>query len=256
MNFKEGQRIIAVANGFDYGCSVDSRGSSYTHDYAIGWKGTMGESNIITFDNGRVIQGCDQHNFEELKEETKMKPGDTVLVKGCKGMMLKFNGKTGIIVENENDIIISEFPYRICFDGTGISCGYLFADSELELIDEYPMDCGAAFKALIDGKMVIDSEGSVLSFNKDIMRFQCRTDGGYVNVSTLPNDVKFKEYVATPKFKRGDFVEVDGKYLRISQVDTKHDPCRIIYGLTSNPVAFGESFGSIYRDEEDIKEVQ
>lgn len=220
MNFKEGQRIIAIANGFDYGC-----------------KGTT---------------------FEGLKEETKMKPGDTVLAKGCKGMMLKFNGKTGIIVENENDII-SEFPYRVCFDGTGISCGYLFADSELELVDEYPMDYTAAFKALIDGKMVIDSEGSILSFNKDIMRFQCKTENGYVlNVDTVLNDVKFKEYVAAPKFKRGDFVTTVhlkcSVYYRVFKVYpmTNGEYC---YGITEFSDTYEHSDGNMIAKESELLEV-
>lgn len=124
-----------------------------------------------------------------------------------------------------------------------------------QALDEYPMDYTTAFKALIDGKMVEDEQGCILRFSKVDMRFQCRTEtGNFINVDTVPSNVKFKEYVATPKFTKGQFVECNGSYLRISQV-THNSHGELVYGLTSNPTAYQETFGSIYRCEEEIKEV-
>jgi hypothetical protein len=71
MEFKVGQRVVAVANGVTYG---ENSTNDYCHNYGVGWKGTVITQKAsgalsINFDNGRVIKGCDESNYgiEEAK---------------------------------------------------------------------------------------------------------------------------------------------------------------------------------------------
>ena len=126
--------------------------------------------------------------------------------------------------------------------------------SRFQALDEYSMDYTTAFKVLIDGKMVEDEHGCILRFNKVDMRFQCRTEtGNFINVDTVPSNVKFKEYVATPKFKRGDFVECQGSYYRVSNVIKEGND--YFYKITGRTMSHSKSDGTKVGEEE-FREVQ
>lgn len=124
-----------------------------------------------------------------------------------------------------------------------------------QALDEYPMDYTTAFKALIDGKMVEDSQGYVLRFDKDTVRFQCRTaTGKFGNVTNVPTNEKFREYIAKPKFKHGQFVEyandTNGWY-RIAKVNND-----LTYVVTSMPSTFKDGIAYIAAKESELSEVQ
>lgn len=65
-----------------------------------------------------------------------------------------------------------------------------------------------------------------------------------------------KECVATPKFKRGDFVEYDNGYLRILKVNTGNS--KVTYDITSVPSKYNNEEQAYYKGitEDNLKEVQ
>lgn len=94
MGFKKGDRVIVIHDG------TDSDFGEFR--YRIGWKGTWGERNECTFDNGYSIKsGCMQSNFEILKEEHKMdfKVGQKVTVVGQQYPEMDSIGYTEVITK-------------------------------------------------------------------------------------------------------------------------------------------------------------
>lgn len=179
----------------------------------------------------------------------KFKVGDNVRIVKNKGgielnVFIGFEGRVTEIDDNERCVVAGiHWDYDV----------YWFPD-ELELIDEHSMNYTTAFKALIDGKMVEDEYGYVIRFNKDTMRFQYRTEAfaEFTDISAMTNDGKYKEYVATPKFKRGDIVEYDDEYARVFKINDDKT-----YDITMQPSRYAN--GNIViqgKSEEELKEVQ
>lgn len=252
MEFKVNDRVVAVDNGYNFGRRADPRGSLVTHDYAIGWKGTVTTEEstesewVITFDNGRVIKGCSKGNFELAKEEQTMnnlafqaKPGDTVKVKGCTGETKKFNGETGKYLKTPYPM--ERYCHTVCFDGTGKSCGWLFADHKLEVVPQF---------AVGDKVMVTDGSYSMEFANGETKFSGNIVDNGatkYIYEITATNlvlptddDEEFndtiirrisdgrvffvqqrflKEYVAVPKFHKDQIVVYQGIFFKVLKVD-------------------------------------
>ena len=266
MIFKEGQRVIAVDNGYNYGSSADLRGPLLTHDYAIGWKGTFGENRIITFDNGRAIQGCDGYNFEELKEETTMNKGDKVKISGCTGLTEEFNGKTGEYL-GVHDGWGSTYINLVCFDGSGKDCGLLFADSELTLVTEL----GIGSKVIM---ATIGSNASAMEFKDGTLTpsFAVKYEAGIgttiavyeitgvVGDQTIIKRISdgkvffvqqrfLKEYVAPkPKFSVGQIVERGSGYARIAKVNQD-----LTYIITENPERYKDGSAFVVAKESEFK---
>ncbi len=61
MRYPVGTRVFAVDNGVDFG--MHGRGAE--HNYGKGWVGVVHDGNVIHFENGRIISGCDHRNFRE-----------------------------------------------------------------------------------------------------------------------------------------------------------------------------------------------
>lgn len=101
MEFKAGQRVIAVANGLDYGRLSNYYGEGIeVHNYSIGYKGTVQsvhyDSLDIDFDGQRIIKGCSSSSFMLLDEfPMDYKEAFKVMIDGKtvedeEGVLLKF----------------------------------------------------------------------------------------------------------------------------------------------------------------------
>jgi len=276
MNFKEGQRLIAVANGVDFGKPNASYSwTEQIHDYAVGWKGTMGDNNVITFDNGRAIRGCDHRSFDELKEETKMIKGDKVKVSGCTGCKEKFNGKTGEYIEKVEDLSLAH--HRICFDDTGKSCGYIFTDNELTVVPKATVLGVGSKVTCVDGSYSMEFTDGTLKDTGDMREhiYEITEMGLRLPASILfspqTNDTiirrisdgkvffvqqRFlKEFVAVPKFKRGDWVQYDNGYYKV--VSSKTKDSEVSYKVTQIPQVYDENDGKfgVTAKESELSEV-
>lgn len=177
----------------------------------------------------------------------KFKVGDNVRIVKNTGSsdFSVFIGHVGKVLKVGNDD-------RCVIEGVQWTYDVAWYPSELQLIDEYPMDYTTAFKALIDGKMVEDSKGVILRFNKDAMRFQCQTmTGKFLNVDTVPTNEKFREYIAKPKFKQGQFVEHGDEYVRIAKILDNGN-----YVVAWHPSRYNEGTAFIEYKESELSEVQ
>lgn len=288
MNFKVGQRVIAVANGFNYGGSDDPRGSLFNHDYAIGWKGTMGDDNAITFDNGRVIRGCDNNSLELINESeeetmetnairgqaTQYKVGtkvEIVHLREPKNYPSDFIGKQGIITEIRSDTW-GRYPAYIEIPGTNFA-NYLnwYAEDEFKVIPETPqlavgskVTCvdGSYSYGFVDGKMshiVGDINKGVHEITAVNMKLPSGYNGEHNDtIIRRISDGKvyfvrqefLKKYVALPKFKRGDYIEYCSEYFRIAKVNDDGT-----YVITSSPSRYDDGSASIVAKESELSEV-
>ena len=123
--------------------------------------------------------------------------------------------------------INGEMIYRIWWDteiGKEPSI-LLFSESDLETIqpEEYPLSFQEALKSAIDGKVVEDEYGILVSF--DIDKCQFIVDSGNEKTEVKgeglfkdKSEYKYRIYEPKPKFKRGDFVLWDEMYYRILNV--------------------------------------
>ena len=126
----------------------------------------------------------------------------------------------------------------------------LFSESDLETIEpeEYPLSFQEALKSAIDGKVVEDEYGILVSF--DIDKCQFIVDSGNEKTEVKgeglfkdKSEYKYRIYKpsAQPKFKRGDFVVWKGEYYRI--VDVYFDTDEFQYTLTNTPGNYNRSYG-------------
>ena len=203
-----------------------------------------------------------------------MKPGDTVRVKNCTGCTERFNGMIGKYLGAE--LWRDGSYYQVSFVPTGESCGYVFADNELEVVPQLTVgskvtviDCSYCCE-FVDGNVITvhcgepnkgvheitevgkvlpasdqDAYDKTLQFNDTIIR---RISDGRV---FFTQQRFLKEYVAQPKFKCGDFVVYIDKYYRITKV---HDD--LTYELSIMVGRYNE--GTWWRRiaEGELKEVQ
>ena len=138
--------------------------------------------------------------------------------------------------------INGEMIYRIWWDteiGKEPSI-LLFSESDLETIEpEYPLSFQEALKAAIDGKVVEDEYGILVRFDIDKCRFivdsgsektEMKGEGLFKDKS----EYKYRIYKpsAQPKFKRGDFVQYEDQYYRVSTLFDNGFPT---YGITKCP---------------------
>lgn len=134
MKFKVGTKVIAIANGVNYGLWYGE--SKYCHNYAKGWTGvvTEGDGLCVQFDNGRLIYGCDTNSFKEVN--MKFKVGQKVRIKDDTKPK-KYAGTTQEISEITNESVLSPYVYRM--KGLPNSAdGFLsfWRESELEPVEE------------------------------------------------------------------------------------------------------------------------
>lgn len=153
---------------------------------------------------------------------------------GDKGIMLGTYDDNMVNIKLDNDSVQRPwYPFRF------------------QTIDEYPMNYTVALHAMIDGKTVEDEDGVLVKFIAP--HFYCKhsSDTEFVYSHYVFTHSKFKEYVATPKFKRGDFVEYDDEYARIFKVNDDGT-----YDITMQPSRYASSDVVIQgKSEEELKEV-
>jgi hypothetical protein len=103
--FKNGDRVIAITNGFEYGRHTCTGTNDF--NYEKGWKATIekedDKNTIYHFDNGRIINGCSAHNFELLKGERVVKPYE--LKPGDKAVLLDNSCYAGTVGGKIGDIV-------------------------------------------------------------------------------------------------------------------------------------------------------
>jgi hypothetical protein len=277
MEFKEGQRIIAVERGVHFADGQGNIEDANFFDYNIGWQGTVvneggcGESNVINFDNGRIIHGVFDGSFEELKEAkiTMFNKGDKVKVSNCTGYNQRFNGQTGEYLEKVEDLSVA--MHRVCFDGTGKSCGCVFKDSELELVTQFTIGSKVTVKHLSDAKQFID--GKMIT-RGNVVYEECGLDFAEYIITEILDSKSFirrisdgvvffvspeflKEYITKPKFKRGDFV-ITGNlkcnaYSRVFKVYPMANGS-YTYGITGFPDTYEHSDGNVIIMESELSE--
>jgi len=258
--FTTGQRVIAIADGYEVNKPKIGPDSKLYFNYEIGWKATIRHNEgqhgeirqMFIFDNGRVIDGCSSSNFEileEVKTMGKFTAGQKVKVVRAMGITAKFNGQIGKFLGIISDSSHSPFINKISFNTNGDSCGYLFADKELEVVKEIlPLVVGSkviwddtsysmelANNGLTDyqggGCRGVDKEAYVITATGLGLPGAASCMGPQTNDTIIKrisdNRVFFvklrflKEFVAPvvpPKFKRGDFVIRNGSFYRIAKV--------------------------------------
>ena len=120
--------------------------------------------------------------------------------------------------------------YKISYKREGRLDPSLFTWAKHELLliehiepEEYPLSFQEALKAAIDGKVVEDEYGILVSF--DIDKCQFIVDSGNEKTEVKgeglfkdKSEYKYRIYEPKPKFKRGDFVVWDEMYYRILNV--------------------------------------
>jgi len=258
MNFYEGQRVIAVANGYNYGRSADSQGPEYTHDYAIGDKGTVSFSeygvSIITFDNGRSIKGCDRNSFEELKEETKMNIGDKVkIVKNTGSREFdKFIGHIGNIksIGDLGRCVVEgiQWPYDVAW-----------FPEEVEVLPQLSIGSKVIMATIGSASGAMEFKDGILtpSFavkyevdsGQNIAVYKVTGVVGDQTILRRISDSRvffvqsrfLKEYVVVPKFTVGQVVEHGNDYRRIAKVNKD-----LTYVITCAPQTY--EGGTAYRE--------
>jgi hypothetical protein len=124
-----------------------------------------------------------------------------------------------------------------------------------EYKEDKTMDYKEAFKAMIDGKMVVDELGIILKFNQDTAKFYFKNKGrnDFREVSSMPkNSAKYTLYIPEPKFKRGDYVESSRAFHRISTVTYKNGG--YVYGITASAKTYEDKQAYETVSEDKLKE--
>lgn len=253
--FKVGQRVQCIHSGFNVN---------------KGDKGTvLAEFGRIKLDSGYT--GWWYHwRFEEIKEECSMKPGDTVRVKNCTGSTERFNGMIGKYLGSEGGR--DGFNHQVSFVPTEESCGYVFADNELEVVPYVGTKVivldGSYSYEFVDGKVTHvygeinkgiykiiavdlklptnrkEQSEAISSINDTIIR---RISDGRV---FFTQQRFLKEYVA---FKRGDFVVYNDEYKRVSVVT--YEGGEYMYGITNDVSRYNVNDYWTKVNEGELKEV-
>ena len=268
--FKEGQRIIAVKQGIDMGQPMGSKTDREHYDYEVGWKGTVGEyveydGYTVTFDNGRVIIGPNVHNFELIEDDISV--GDTVLI-------VKNNGPSGYdeyVGQTRKVVEFNEHFRRYALDGIycASDCFALWTKDELRKVEEEAMKFKVGTKVMAwnsgDAKEFVNGKFCIPD---DIVFEECKRGVAIYEVTNVDpciirrisdNRVFFvqqrslKAYTPEPKFKRGDWVNYNDQYYRVSSSSTVGDKVR--YSVTMSIDRYSVGAG-ITAFEDNIKAIQ
>jgi len=212
--FKEGQRVIAVDQGCDFGKPQGSDRDTYYFNYDIGWKATISIDNInsktwFNFDNGRVMRGCNQSSFELINESEK-----SMLTVGSK--VTSRDGSYSY--EFVNGELKESWSGLVTLDGK--QCIYEITGINLTLPGRCEESNDTIIRRISDGKVFFVQQ-----------RF-------------------LKEYIAEPKFKRGQVVATNREYCRIVKVN--NDGTYDISYFTEEYI--GDGYGT-KKVEDELKEV-
>lgn len=244
--FKVGQKVIAIANGFNYGSNSTTEDC---HNYAKGWTGevtrVMSDGSIdVQFDNGRFIIECSGYNFEEATME-KFKVGQKVkILSGCYGDLAKYEGTTQEIASvKDGKYYMNDLP-KCMPDGT--LCYWRETEIELaektkvelEPVQEQLMTYTEALKAAIDGHKVQGKtwKDSYMYFKGNRFRLHGVSDGyddGY-NLGDAGEQWKlYEQPKVLPKFSIGSTVVYrSNRHATIVKVS---DSVPYVYTLNADP---------------------
>jgi hypothetical protein len=225
------------------------------------------------------MQGVGQGYLESLgwkfnkdnEGGTKMNIGDTVLIKGCEDATEEYNGRTGKYLGVFDNVFKgSRFVNLVSFDGTDEDCGYLFADSELEVVpsitigDKVTVTCIGSYANAMEFKDGTLTPSLSVKFEvgtgTDIAIYEVT---GFIGNDTIIRRISdgrvffvqqrfLKAYVAVPKFKRGDFVTAKGRpYYRVFKVFPMAND-EFTYGITAYPDTYKHSDGNVIAGESEL----